>query len=133
MASDANKVSGRVLVIDDDRSARVLLERVLTKAGHQVTLVDSAEEALARLAAAPYDVLVTDKNLPGADGFELVRRARQHSPRLRTILMTGFPSPETRAIASELGVYSYLVKPFGVHDVLELCEGAVRAAKEGPP
>ena len=129
MTPHTDKVSGRILVIDDDRSARLLLERVLTKAGHEVTLVDSAEQALERLASGHYDVLVTDKNLPGVDGFELVRRARVISPTLRTILMTGFPTPEAATAASELGVFSFLVKPFGVHDVLERCNDAVRSAK----
>ncbi len=132
MTLSTSKVPGRILVIDDDRSARLLLERLLTRAGHSVTVVDSAEQGLIKLAEGPYDLLITDKNLPGADGLEVLKKARVSQPNLRAILITGFPTPETRDQAQELGVFAYVSKPFGVHDILEHCEGAIRAAKGAP-
>ena len=123
---------GRVLVVDDDRSARLLLDKVLTKAGHFVSGVESAELALTHLVDGDFDLLVTDKNLPGMDGLEALRRARELFPRLRVVLMTGFPTPETRATAEAYGVYAYVTKPFGVHDILGICEGAIRASREQP-
>jgi DNA-binding response OmpR family regulator len=107
----APKVPGRILVIDDDRSARMLLERVLTRAGHSVSLVDTAEEGLIRLKAEPFDLLVTDKNLPGIDGLEVLKQARSVRP------------------ANDLGVHAYVTKPFGVHDILDICEAAIRASR----
>jgi DNA-binding response OmpR family regulator len=127
MTSSSSQVRGHILVIDDDRSARMLLERVLVKAGHTVQLADTAEEGLAALQASTYDLLITDKNLPGIDGLELLRRARQRTPHLKAILITGFPSEETKSSASELGVHSYVTKPFGVHDIVEVCAAALRA------
>jgi len=124
----AQRVSGRILVIDDDRSARMLLERLLSRAGHAVTLVDTAEEGLEQLGRHTFDLIVTDKNLPGTDGLELLKRAREKYPNLQGILITGFPTPETRNTAQELGVFSYVTKPFGVHDMLGLCDAAVRKA-----
>ncbi|MCU0696765.1 MAG: response regulator [Myxococcaceae bacterium] len=123
---------GRILVIDDDRSARMLLERVLTRAGHQVSLVDTAEEGLEQLKAQPFDLLVTDKNLPGIDGLEVLKQARSVRPRLRALLITGFPTPETKSAADELGVHAYVTKPFGVHDILDICEAAIQASREVP-
>jgi DNA-binding NtrC family response regulator len=117
-----------ILVIDDDRSARMLLERVLVKRGHQVSLVDTAEEGLALLTAGHFDLLITDKNLPGIDGLEVLRRAREKNPALRALLMTGFPTEETRSHAADLGVFSYVIKPFGVHDITEICERALLAS-----
>ncbi len=128
----APKVPGRILVIDDDRSARMLLERVLTRAGHVVTLVDSAEDGLTRLKAEPFDLLITDKNLPGLDGLEVLKQARTAQPRLRALLITGFPTPETQVAANDLGVHAYVTKPFGVHDILDICESAIRASREVP-
>lgn len=119
----------KILVIDDDRSARLLLDRLLTRAGYSVTIVDSAEQGLARLADVDFDLLITDKNLPGMDGLEVVRRARGTRPRLRTLLITGFPTPETREQAMELGVFAFITKPFGVHEILEQCERAIRSAQ----
>lgn len=126
------KIPGRILVIDDDRSARLLLERVLTRAGHSVTLVDTAEDGLLLLAAQPFDLLVTDKNLPGIDGLEVLKQARAAQPRLRALLITGFPTPETQLAANDLGVHAYVTKPFGVHDILDTCEAAIRASREVP-
>lgn len=116
-----------ILVIDDDRSARLLLERVLLKAGHQVTLVETAAEGLRLLTAGTFQLLVTDKNLPDLDGLEVVRRARALHPALRVMVMTGFPTEATRVEALKLGVDAYVSKPFGVHDMLELCLRALRA------
>jgi DNA-binding NtrC family response regulator len=131
-ASSEGKQPGNILVIDDDRSARMLLERVLTRAGHRVSLVDTAEEGLDKLKAEPFDLLVTDKNLPGLDGLEVLKQARAVRPRLRALLITGFPTPETKSAASELGVHAYVTKPFGVHDILDICEAAIRASREAP-
>lgn len=110
----------------------MLLERVLTRAGHHVQLVDTAEEGLEKLTAEPFDLLVTDKNLPGLDGLEVLKQARTVRPRLRALLITGFPTPETKSAASDLGVHAYVTKPFGVHDILDICESAIRASRESP-
>jgi two-component system, sensor histidine kinase RpfC len=131
-APSEGKQPGNILVIDDDRSARMLLERVLTRAGHRVLLVDTAEEGLDKLKAEPFDLLVTDKNLPGLDGLEVLKQARVVRPRLRALLITGFPTPETKSAASDLGVHAYVTKPFGVHDILDICEAAIRASREAP-
>jgi DNA-binding response OmpR family regulator len=131
MAEVVQSRKGRILVIDDDRSARMLLERVLTRAGHQVTLVDTAVEGLEVLSGGGIDLLITDKNLPDVDGLELLRRAREANPGLQVVLMTGFPTAETRTHAQELGVHSYVTKPFGVHDILAVCEAALAAGFGG--
>ena len=127
MTSSTQRVPGRILVIDDDRSARALLERVLQRAGHSVTLVDNAEQGLDALAVGGFDLLITDKNLPGTDGLEVLRQARAKQPAMRAILVTGFPTVETKAHASDLGVFSYVTKPFGVNEILDICDAALRA------
>lgn len=127
MTSSTQRVPGRILVIDDDRSARALLERVLQRAGHSVTLVDNAEQGLDALSAGGFDLLITDKNLPGTDGLEVLRQARAKQPAMRAILVTGFPTVETKAHASDLGVFSYVTKPFGVNEILDICDAALRA------
>src|SRR5262245_59106737 len=92
MSTEPTRVIGRILVIDDDRSARLLLERVLVRAGHQVTLHDTAEDGLKSLANQTYDLLITDKNLPGADDLEVLKTARAANPNTQAILITGFPN-----------------------------------------
>ncbi len=127
----AARIPGKILVIDDDKSARLLLERVLTRAGHTVTLVDNGEQGLSLLAKDTYDLIITDKNLPGIDGLEVLRLARQQMPTLQAIVITGFPTPETKSSARDLGVFSYVTKPFGILDILGTCDGAIKAARGG--
>ena len=127
MTQAAPRIPGRILVIDDDRSARLLLERVLVRAGHQVVLVDNAEQGLQAITVGGFDLLITDKNLPGTDGLEVLRQAREKQPTMQAILITGFPTAETRTHANDLGVFSYVTKPFGVHDILDICDAAIRA------
>ncbi len=126
----APRIPGRILVIDDDRSARLLLERVLVRAGHHVTLVDNPVQGLEAIAQGGFDLLITDKNLPGIDGLEVLRLAREKQPAMRTLMVTGFPTSETKAHARELGVFDYVTKPFGVHDILDICDAAIRAGKD---
>ncbi len=125
------KIPGRILVIDDEKSARLLLERILSRAGHEVVLAETGEQGLERLARMSFDLLITDKNLPGVDGLEVVRIARTTQPALQAVVITGLPTPETKTRARELGVFSYVTKPFGVMDILGTCDAAIRLAREG--
>ena len=126
------RAPGKILVIDDDKSARLLLERVLTRAGHTVKLVDSGEQGLDLLSKETFDLIITDKNLPGMDGLEVLRLARTRHPRLQAVVITGFPTPETKTSASDLGVFSYVTKPFGILDILGTCDGAIKASRGDP-
>ena len=125
------KVPGRILVIDDEVSVRQLLERVLVRAGHQVDLAENGEQALARLAKEKYDLIIVDKNLPGLGGLEILKLVRSQYPRLLAIMITGFPTPESEATATGLGVHSYIVKPFGIVDIVRACDDAITASRSG--
>jgi DNA-binding NtrC family response regulator len=57
----------------------------------------------------------------------VLRQAREKQPTMQAILITGFPTAETRTHAKDLGVFSYVAKPFGVHDILDICDAAIRA------
>ena len=124
------KIPGRILVIDDEKSARTLLDRVLGGAGHTVTLVDSGEAGLEVLAKQAYDLIIADKNLPGIDGLEVLRMARTQYPKIQAIMITGFPTPETKEVAKEVGVHSYVTKPFGILEILGACDGAIALGKQ---
>src|SRR4051812_28030199 len=79
------KVPGRILVIDDEKSARLLLERVLTRAGHQVVLAETGEQGISQLGRDNFDLVITDKNLPGISGLEVLKAARVQNPALQAI------------------------------------------------
>jgi two-component system NtrC family sensor kinase len=89
----AAQVSGRlrVLVVDDEMSVRVALQRYLASRGHDVEATTSATDALARLAAQPYDAVIVDMRMPGMSGEQLFRELEQHDPEhaRRVIFTTG--------------------------------------------
>lgn len=119
--------------MDDEESARSLLDRVLTGAGHQVISVETGEAGLDVLTRERVDLIITDKNLPGMDGVEMLRLAREQQPHLRGILITGYPTPESEKEALMLGIHAYVEKPFGILDILETCDAAIAAVRSVPP
>lgn len=130
-ARDNRQVS--TLVVDDENSVRVLLQTVLSRAGHRVVVVETAEAGLVALEREPFHLVITDKNLPGMDGLEFFTRARKLRPGIQGILITAYPSPESSQRATEMGLYAYVIKPFQVSDVLAVCEGAIKLAGAAGP
>ncbi|MGE0131683.1 MAG: PAS domain S-box protein [Blastocatellales bacterium] len=112
----------RALVVDDEAGARELLAATLEQHGALVTGVDSADAALAEIesrledeVAAPFDVLISDIGMPGADGYELVRRVRAHADervsRIRAVALTAYARTEDRLRALQAGFQMHVPKP----------------------
>jgi signal transduction histidine kinase/CheY-like chemotaxis protein len=113
----------RVLVVDDEPVG--LAETMLARAGHRVSGATSAEAALARLAAEPFDVVVTDLSLgDGMDGWELAKAVRARHPHVRLALATGWGAGVDRAKAAADGIAAVLSKPYRLDEL--------RAAVDGP-
>ena len=107
----------RVLSVDDDRGVGAALVRVLRPEGHQVVAVSSGEEALRRLADAPFDVVISDLGLGGGmDGWELARRIRAEWPHVRFVLSSGSVSVDELE-ARRLGADAVLAKPYRPEDL----------------
>jgi len=101
-----------VLVVDDEELYRRALERILSRAGHAVTMARDASDALAILSKQPMDVVLVDVKMPGINGLELVRQIREISPDLPCIVITGFGGAEASVEALRAGAFWYLEKPF---------------------
>lgn len=101
----------RVLLVDDeDAFCRVLSAR-LERQGFAVTAVGSGEQALRALGEQEFDVALFDLALPGMDGMELLQRAKETSPELEVVMLTGHGSIESAIHATRAGAYDYLTKP----------------------
>lgn len=105
-----------VLIVDDEDFVRNLLLEALSGA-HDCVAVASAEEALALLARREFDVTLTDVSLPGMSGLELAARLYEQYPDVRVIVMSGAPVDASSGW-STLDVFAYLIKPFGMAEVL---------------
>ncbi len=108
-----------ILVVDDDRSNRVTLGRILTRSGYDVVEAASGKEALERLRARATALLLTDLKMPGMDGVELLRAARVVSPDTEVVLMTAYGTVETAVESMKEGAYDFLTKPLKRHDLLQ--------------
>ena len=118
----------RVLVVDDEASIRDLLKKTLALAEYDVDTAPDGGTALVMLRSSEYDLLVADLKMPGMDGLALIRQARRLRSDLPVIIVTGFSSESSAIEALNLGVASYLLKPFGVHDVLSAASKALGAS-----
>lgn len=108
----------RVLVVEDEPSVAELLAKTLALVDYHVDLVPEAKLALERTTVNDYDLLITDLEMPGMDGFTLIREVRRHKPDLPVIIVTGFSTESTAREAVRLGVAGYITKPFRVPQIL---------------
>ncbi len=104
----------RVLVVDDETSARTGLERVLTQDGYAVDIAESGPKALDIASERPPSVVVTDLKRPGMDGLELLRKLREQDPHMPVIVVTAFGDVSSAVAAMRAGADDYLTKPVDV-------------------
>ncbi len=119
-----------VWVIDDDRSIRWVLERALKKADLDVTLFDSATNAIQALATNTPQVIITDVRMPGMDGFEFLEKVQTQHPELPVIVMTAHSDLDNAVHAYQGGAFEYLPKPFDVDEAIELTKRACQSNEE---
>ncbi|MBF7052720.1 nitrogen regulation protein NR(I) [Halomonas sp. KAO] len=120
----------RVMVVDDDRAIRWVLERALAQPDLDVECLERADSALERLLADPPDVLMTDIRMPGIDGLDLMARVREAHPELPVIVMTAHSDLDSAVASYQGGAFEYLPKPFDVDEALALVRRAVAHARE---
>jgi two-component system response regulator AtoC len=108
----------RILVVDDDATARRTLERFLTKLGYEITTAASGEEAMLAVVTDIPDIVITDIYMPGISGLELQAKITERTPHIKVILMTGKDDMPTTVKAMQQGAYDYIVKPIDL-DLLE--------------
>jgi len=123
-------VGRRVVLAEDDGAMREMLAVVLSEAGYQVTTVsDGAELArfLRELApGARFDLIVTDVNMPGGSGLDVIDQLRQTGDDTPVIVVTAFPQADILARAHELGL-RLLAKPFELDTLRAAVDWAIRA------
>ncbi|MEN6405477.1 MAG: sigma-54 dependent transcriptional regulator [Thermoguttaceae bacterium] len=110
-----------ILVVDDEKIKRITMTDDLAAQGHEVVAAADGEEALKKLAAGRFDVVVTDLKMPKLDGLELLKRIKQGpDASIEVILMTAYGSIPVAVEAVKLGAFDFLTKPFRNEDVLPL-------------
>lgn len=119
----ASQRHGRVLLAEDDAEMRPLLSLTLTRAGFELVLASSGDEALDRIAdqlledAEAFDLVIADIRMPGCTGLDLLSCLRHFDWHTPVILITAFGSSETHDEALRLGAFAVFDKPFDLEDL----------------
>jgi CheY-like chemotaxis protein len=115
----------KVLIVDDDQICREILRDTLGTHEVETAVASDGVEGLERLAAEPFDILITDLNMPRMDGLTLLQEAREHYPHILTIIITGYGSLESAIEAIRKGTYDYIQKPFKIEEILIVTRNAI--------
>jgi DNA-binding response OmpR family regulator len=119
----------RVLVAEDDKALRSVLERGLREDGYVVDTVEDGEAALRHLRAYDYDVAVLDWRMPALSGLQVVSEARRRGDRTPILLLTARDTPADRVTGLDEGADDYLTKPFDFPELI----ARLRALQRRPP
>jgi DNA-binding NtrC family response regulator len=107
----------RILLVEDDREMLELVQEHLEGEGHTVTPAGLGAEAIARLKAEPFDIVLTDLRLPDVGGMEVLQASRETQRDLPVILITAFGTIETAIQAIRQGAYDFVTKPFALDEI----------------
>lgn len=109
----------RVLVVDDEPDVRELLAECLQNNGLDVCAVADGESAVDAITRDPsrFGLVITDLQLPGCDGLQVLRTVRQFNPSCAVVIVTGYASLHSAVEAVRLGAYDYLTKPFSLGQI----------------
>jgi len=119
----------RILVADDETSIRGLMSLVLARSGYEVDAAEDGAIAWAALQAEPYDLLITDHNMPNVTGVELVKNLRSARMALPVVMVTGTMPSHELAQNPSLQIAATLEKPFAIADLLDTVENVLRATE----
>lgn len=112
----------RIFVVEDDPAVSTVLRRFLEGRGHEVLTFTHPAAALEAARRQPLHILITDFDLPGMSGLELIE-AMGGSVSERVILISGNPGAVDRALIGKLGIHTFLVKPFHLDEIAQAIKG----------
>ena len=118
----------RVLIVEDEPRLRQMLQRAIRDMEFTVDMAPTGEEAMARLKAERFDILLLDLNLPGMSGIELFERVHQQWPTIQGIVLTGYGDLEAARQAIRLNIVDFLSKPCSLAELEAALDRAMRRA-----
>ena len=127
--------TGRLLIVEDDDSIRDTVGEALKAEGYEVLSTANGKEALSLLtdvSAQPVDLLVLDLMLPGLGGLDLCRELRRFNNNTPILVISARDSETDRVLGLEVGADDYLVKPFGLRELVARCRALLRRSRQLP-
>ena len=120
---------GRVLIVDDEANARTALAELLRDEGYQVETAADGFKALPKLDDFAPDLVLTDLKMPGMDGIDLMKKAREQDPERAVVVMTAYGAVDTAVAAMRQGAADYLTKPINVEELVLVLDRALERRK----
>jgi two-component system nitrogen regulation response regulator GlnG len=125
-------MTSTILVADDDRAIRMVLNQALIRLGHDVRMTGNAATLWRWVADGEGDLVITDVIMPDENGLDLIPRIKRIRPDLRIIVMSAQNTLLTAVKATERGAFEYLPKPFDLRELVSVVERALTAPHDGP-
>jgi DNA-binding NtrC family response regulator len=122
--------NARILVVDDDENIRKVEVAILEDQSYTVESVGTAKEAIEKSKRKFYNVALIDIRLPDMEGIELLTKFRETTPKIRKIIVTGYPTLQNAVDAVNKGADAYIVKPFDVEKVLKTIQQQLSKQEE---
>jgi DNA-binding NtrC family response regulator len=114
--------TARILIVDDDENIRKVVQTILEDEGYIVEAADTGNKGIERTKRKFFNIALIDVRLPDMEGIELLTRVKDTVPRMRKIIITGYPTLQNAVAAVNRGADAYIMKPFDVEKVLETIE-----------
>ena len=108
----------RILIVDDDENIRKVLTTILYDEGYAVDSVGTAKKAIAKTEKKFYNLALIDIRLPDMEGINLLTKMKDTTPKMRKIIITGYPTLQNAVEAVNRGADAYIIKPFDIKKVL---------------
>lgn len=117
----------KILVVDDDTDLRTTVASALTEGQYQVDQASDGEEAVNRVKASQYDLVLMDVNMPRMTGIEALKEIKAHDPSIMVIMLTAFSNVRDAVEATRLGAYNYLEKPIKSDNLVYMIDLAFKS------
>ncbi len=122
--------SARILIIDDDENIRKVLQAILEDEEYIVETADTAKKGMEKSEKAFYNLALIDVRLPDMEGIELLSKLRSTKPKMRKIIVTGYPTLQNAISAVNKGADAYVMKPFEVEKILQTIREQLKKQQE---
>lgn len=120
----------RILIVDDDETIRKVLEAILLDEGYIIDSADTAKKAIEKSQKEFYNLALLDVRLPDMEGIELLTKLHDTKPKLRKIIITGYPTLQNAVAAVNKGADAYIMKPFDVEKMLHTIKEQLKKQEE---
>lgn len=112
--------NARIIIVDDDEGIRETLAAILQEEGYTVETAENGKEAIEKTNTKFYNLALIDIRLPDIEGIDLLKEIKETTPKIRKIIITGYPTLQNAMEAVNSGADAYVLKPFDIEKVLKI-------------